>query len=104
MGGGASQLRCTIVSPTSPGGTPLTETRPARAIVQHRALMQRINKILAKSDRRLLRTRAKLVDIGIAPWTVIDAGTRLAIDYHHTLDAIAAETGTLKPFERIALE
>lgn len=64
--------------------------------------MQRINKILSQSDRKLVKTRAKSIKAGIGAWTVIDVATDTVVGYHHTLDELAAETGTLRPFEKIA--
>ena len=80
------------------------KSKVARAVVQPRALVQRINKILLQSDRKLVKSKAKLIKAGVGVWTVVDMATDTVVGYHHTLDELAAETGTLRPFEKIAQE
>ena len=82
----------------------MENVRVARAVVQQHALMQRINKILSQSDRKLSKTKARLIKEGVGPWTVTDLVTDTVVGYHHTLEELAAETGALKPYEKIAQE
>jgi hypothetical protein len=90
-----------VQTPNINGGA-VEQIKVARAVVQPRALVQRINKILSKSDKKLICTKKKLIQAGFGIWTVIDVAADTVVGYHHTLDELAVETGTLKPFERIA--
>jgi hypothetical protein len=73
------------------------ERRAARAVVQERALVQRINKIWDPSDKRLVKCRAAAVREGLGNWAVIDAETREVISYHHDLVQLGGTPTFMQP-------
>ena len=66
--------------------------------VTRRALMQRINRMLAKSNKRLMAYRGNQAKSGEG-FYVVDTDSNKIIEQNCRLETVAAATGALKGYE-----
>ena len=80
------------------GGVPVTE----------RALIQRINRVLAKQDEMLKVTRGQRARADLGDWYVLDVQRntvmRSNMSSHLSLEDYGRKLGALQPFEKLVRE
>jgi hypothetical protein len=67
--------------------------------VTGKALLQRINRVLAKDNKKMCKSRSYGEKSNLGDWHVIDTYINGVIDHHCTLAGIGEETGALKAYE-----
>jgi hypothetical protein len=72
---------------------------PAKALVKMRALVQRINRILAPSGERLRKSRPGRERAELGDYFLFDTNADAIVRHHVDPEALGRETGALKGWE-----
>lgn len=82
-----------------------TRTTGKKVPVTERALIQRINRVLAKEDRQLLTGRTPRVVLDLGRYYVVDTdGARGCVYSHVDLEGFARELNVIAGYETLADE
>jgi hypothetical protein len=76
-------------------------TTGRRLPVSERALIQRINRVLAKDGQRLRATRGERARLDFGWYWVHELSRNLCLDTHVDLESMGRELGCLKEWERL---
>jgi hypothetical protein len=71
------------------------------ASVNMRALIQRINRKLAKDERLLKRSRGARTVQNLGDYYLIDVNRNLVVDHQVDPEALARELGVIAPWEKV---
>ena len=67
--------------------------------VNETSLLQRVNKILAKDDHRLVKSRSNGEKSNMGEWYVIETHNSQVVDFYCKIEEIGRTTGALKSYE-----
>ena len=80
----------------------VTAAPPVRTVpVSERALIQRINRVLASDDQKVVTTRGARAILDLGYYYVLDWRRNLAVQTDLDLESFGRELGCLKPWERL---
>jgi hypothetical protein len=69
--------------------------------VSERALIQRINRVLAKEDQVLKATRGMQASLDLGRYFILDCRANFVLDKHLDLKALGRKLGCLRAWERV---
>jgi len=70
--------------------------------VNETSLLQRVNKILAKDDHRLVKSRSNGEKSNMGEWYVIETHNSQVVDFYCKIEEIGRATGALKTYEHFS--